>query len=342
LPTKAAFAAGRASETLTVGEKARLGQQGSEVTLTETVGQGKVEGMPDDQYAITFGDGPLGLDVAEIRFPLNAPPERQSTRIIVRGLKPGSQAETLGKEKRLRASVLVVSVDGFPIEGLPGKVAIKALQDAKVKADSEGRGCTIVFRDPLLFKEKLLNSQQGSSISTQVGPQSSEQLVINTTFSPPICGAVRAQNGDLLEVKYTGYLADTMEVFDGSSINAQGGFFGDLSIYFVLTQGQQQVPKAWEVGMLGMCIGEQRRLQVPPSLGYGTRGVPKGKIIPKLPVPPNATLIYDVTLVGINGINTITDDETSLGTRVPYDYRDCKTYRNGTTICGDDIKDKRL
>lgn len=64
--------------------------------------------------------------------------------------------------------------------------------------------------------------------------------------------------------------------------------------------------------MLGMCIGEKRRLVVPPSLGYGTAGVPKGKIIPKLPVPGNATLIYDVTLVGINGINIATDDPTCV------------------------------
>ncbi len=43
----------------------------------------------------------------------------------------------------------------------------------------------------------------GSSVSTQVGVGSSEVLVINTTFVPEFCGAVRSQQGDLLEVKYT-------------------------------------------------------------------------------------------------------------------------------------------
>ena len=43
-------------------------------------------------------------------------------------------------------------------------------------------------------------------------------------------------------------------------------------------QGQQQAPRGWEVGLLGMCIGEERRLTIPPSLGYGKAGVPKGKI----------------------------------------------------------------
>ena len=53
-----------------------------------------------------------------------------------------------------------------------------------------------MFRDPLLFKEKLLNSREGSgAVSTQVGPGSTEQLIINTTYSPPVCGAVRSQQG---------------------------------------------------------------------------------------------------------------------------------------------------
>ena len=44
-------------------------------------------------------------------------------------------------------------------------------------------------------------------------------------------------------MRYTGYLADEMQVFDGSSINAQGGYLGDLSLYFVLTIGQFYAPK---------------------------------------------------------------------------------------------------
>ncbi|KAJ1464154.1 hypothetical protein T484DRAFT_1870730 [Baffinella frigidus] len=54
---------------------------------------------------------------------------------------------------------------------------------------------------------------------SQVGTSSSETLQVNVTFAPDTCGAIRTQQGDVLEVKYTGYLADTMEIFDGSSIN---------------------------------------------------------------------------------------------------------------------------
>ncbi len=47
-----------------------------------------------------------------------------------------------------------------------------------------------------------------------------------------------------------------------------------------------------------MCIGERRRLIIPPVLGYGAVGVPRRGI------PPNATLQYDVTLVSLNGLAT--------------------------------------
>lgn len=48
----------------------------------------------------------------------------------------------------------------------------------------------------------------------------------------------------------------------------------------------------------GICVGERRRLIVPPALAYGSVGVPRRNI------PPNATLVYDVTLVSLNGLAT--------------------------------------
>jgi hypothetical protein len=46
----------------------------------------------------------------------------------------------------------------------------------------------------------------------QVGVLGSEMLIVNVTKLPDECGAIRTQQGDVLEVKYTGYLAETMEV----------------------------------------------------------------------------------------------------------------------------------
>ena len=47
---------------------------------------------------------------------------------------------------------------------------------------------------------------------SQVGVLGSEKLIVNVTKVPDECGAIRTQQGDVLEVKYTGYLAETMEV----------------------------------------------------------------------------------------------------------------------------------
>jgi FKBP-type peptidyl-prolyl cis-trans isomerase len=60
--------------------------------------------------------------------------------------------------------------------------------------------------------------------------------------------------------------------------------------------GGGEVIKGWDQGVLGMRVGEQRRLTIPPKLGYGKRGsAPE--------VPPDATIVFDVTLK-----NLISDD----------------------------------
>ena len=61
---------------------------------------------------------PVGLDLVEVRFPAGVPPEKQASRVIIDAVKPGSQAETLGKQFRLRPQLLLVSVNGRNVEGL--------------------------------------------------------------------------------------------------------------------------------------------------------------------------------------------------------------------------------
>ncbi|KAI8375521.1 hypothetical protein BD560DRAFT_392562 [Blakeslea trispora] len=103
---------------------------------------------------------------------------------------------------------------------------------------------------------------------------------------------VRSNNGDELSMHYTGTLFDTGAKFDSSL---------DRNQPFVFTLGQGQVIKGWDQGLLNMCIGEKRKLVIPPSYGYGDRGA--GGVI-----PGGATLVFEVELLDIRKARQLNQD----------------------------------
>ena len=92
----------------------------------------------------------------------------------------------------------------------------------------------------------------------------------------------RAIPGDIVQVQYTGWLANGKK-FDSSL---------DSGEPFTFQLGHGDVIKGWDEGIQGMRVGGKRQLRVPPALGYGSEGAGGGAI------PPNATLIFDVELLG--------------------------------------------
>jgi FKBP-type peptidyl-prolyl cis-trans isomerase FkpA len=98
-----------------------------------------------------------------------------------------------------------------------------------------------------------------------------------------------ASPGSKVTVHYTGWMYDHTRpekkgaAFDSSRKSGQ-------PFSFVL--GQQQVIAGWDQGMTGMKVGGQRRLVIPSALAYGDRGA--GGVI-----PPGATLVFDVELLGV-------------------------------------------
>jgi FKBP-type peptidyl-prolyl cis-trans isomerase len=90
-------------------------------------------------------------------------------------------------------------------------------------------------------------------------------------------------------VQYTGWLYET------SAADHKGKRFDssqDTGKPFSFPLGTGSVIKGWDQGVLGMQVGEQRRLIIPPDLAYGDAGA--GGVI-----PPGATLVFDVELVKI-------------------------------------------
>jgi hypothetical protein len=95
-----------------------------------------------------------------------------------------------------------------------------------------------------------------------------------------------AKSGDTIDVQYTGWLQSDDVKFDSS--------YDHGGKPFEFTLGQQQVIPGWDEGLVGMKVGGKRRLIIPGDLAYGAQGSPPQ-------IPPNATLIFDVQLVSVNG-----------------------------------------
>lgn len=89
-----------------------------------------------------------------------------------------------------------------------------------------------------------------------------------------------AKNGDKVTVHYVGVVYSTKEQFDANWENEP----------FSFNLGAQEVIPGWDKGIPGMKVGGERKLTIPPSLAYGSKGA-----FPS--IPPNATLVFIVELL---------------------------------------------
>jgi len=120
-------------------------------------------------------------------------------------------------------------------------------------------------------------SAQGTTMTTASGLQITDSKV-GSGASP--------KTGQVCVMHYTGWLYEN---------GAKGAKFDsslDRGEPFEFQIGMGQVIKGWDEGVASMKVGGKRTLIIPPQLGYGARGA--GGVI-----PPNATLIFDVELLGV-------------------------------------------
>jgi FKBP-type peptidyl-prolyl cis-trans isomerase len=121
--------------------------------------------------------------------------------------------------------------------------------------------------------KEMGKKMEGKEVTTASGLKYID-MVVGTGPSP--------KSGDMVSVHYTGWLLDGKK-FDSSR---------DRNQPFDFQIGTGKVIKGWDEGVMTMKVGGKRKLIIPPGLAYGARGA--GGVI-----PPNATLMFDVELLGI-------------------------------------------
>ena len=125
----------------------------------------------------------------------------------------------------------------------------------------------------LLFVAACGGDNEPTLAPTTSAPYSQIDLVVGT--------GTTAQSGSQVTVAYTGWL------HDANRPEAKGTQF-DSQPNFSFRLGTGAVIRGWDQGVVGMRVGGQRRLVIPPELAYGNQA--------RNPIPANATLVFDITL----------------------------------------------
>lgn len=125
------------------------------------------------------------------------------------------------------------------------------------------------------------NAAQPAAVSTGPEVKTADATELKIETLKPGNGP-EAVSGKKVTVHYTGRLTDG-SVFDSSE---------QRGTPFPFTLGTGQVIPGWDKGVLGMKIGERRKLTIPPSMAYGEAGVAKV-------IPSNATLVFEVELLKV-------------------------------------------
>lgn len=174
--------------------------------------------------------------------------------------------------------VLIISqITGARPNAIAGEVTTPQPQTTVKTSQKE----SVVKPNPLIADASVLK---------QPATTAGSKMTDNTITTPSGLKYIELKEGDgatpktgqTVEVHYTGTLENGTK-FDSSR---------DRNSPFKFKIGVGQVIKGWDEGVGTMKVGSRRQLIIPPDLGYGARGA--GGVI-----PPNATLIFDVELLGI-------------------------------------------
>ncbi|MBX4199924.1 FKBP-type peptidyl-prolyl cis-trans isomerase [Candidatus Parcubacteria bacterium] len=139
-------------------------------------------------------------------------------------------------------------------------------------------GCSLAVLTFVLFGNAVINFFNPQQVASSMEASQNPGVQVQDTVVGK--GDV-ASPGDTVTVHYVGQLTSG-KIFDSSL---------DRGEPFTFTLGVGQVIRGWDEGVAGMRVGGTRRLIISPEYAYGENGVG--------PIPPNATLVFDVQLLGV-------------------------------------------
>jgi FKBP-type peptidyl-prolyl cis-trans isomerase FkpA len=133
----------------------------------------------------------------------------------------------------------------------------------------------------------LVLSLTAPPLAAQGVPGKMSELPSGLKYTDTTIGTgTEAIKGKKVSVHYTWWL------YNNGAKGAKFDSSVDRGQPFGFALGAGQVIRGWDEGVAGMKIGGKRTLIIPPELGYGARGAPGA-------IPPNATLMFDVELLGV-------------------------------------------
>lgn len=157
--------------------------------------------------------------------------------------------------------------------GAPTRQAKSSVGEIRVPGSEEEKQVT---------QPKQEQAKQAEPKTNQVKQETVMEEKLKIEVVKEGTGDRKTKKGDMISVHYTGMLTDGTK-FDSSV---------DRGKPFEFQLGAGMVIQGWDQGLVDMRVGEQRRLTIPASLGYGARGAGSA-------IPPNATLVFETELMGI-------------------------------------------
>jgi peptidylprolyl isomerase len=207
-------------------------------------------------------------------------------------ISTGDEGQVSNKRQWIDAAMGTIKVESSSL----ADVTVRVYGDAGIVAGRwsgkftvDGKEVRAAFRFTETFARNRGVWRAVASHESRIGPTGSTQKDVGMTttesglkFVDTVIGTGESPKpGQMVTVHYTGTLENGTK-FDSSVDRGQP---------YTFPIGIGRVIKGWDEGVMTMKVGGKRRLIIPPQLGYGTRG--------NRDIPPNATLIFDVELLGV-------------------------------------------